>query len=1136
MSAGVERQGVHKICGGTKPETELQECKKSKKVFFTCFDCSGEPNVKYSEVNPNGFLKSGENWACSIPEKLQVCGECEDINLFGLTWDKGSVLLKRLGALFKMASKELMVVNSAAKLNANALGLNINWSYSSQNSYFLSRKYCVELFIFIRNFVDSVCSHPDYYWILNDFLPELSKKLINFRRQLGKLTELPEYVYLHGCHSSGNKSSQPAYHLLHMHLDLRWLYLNLILKVQYAKRNIENRDSQFYEQPELTNEVSTEIKNLIRELLELSVKRYEKTSCSELCRKSPFSCTCIQEMWIMLQLVADTLYTNNIEKNFWEYYNECVGSLNSDEYNFTPVSRAIFSFWLLSNVAKLYKVEDRALASNYPVLESLVKTIVLEEINESEMRTCLTFIEFICIKTWEPKVEPLITLWDYFYKKLNSNFYLVGASPMTAAVMSKTASGMVQQVKSYVENRSSVLDSFQHFLRLIGLHLQRSKGSPRHWNVIKGRIFSKLSHPKLCSLSQAGEYHLVLLFLMLDTSNGVSQVDGKMIELFNVIKDAKGLVSNELIKGLFAFVILKLESNEHIGKLVQPLVDYVNSLSPLESYDMIKMYVEEMEFILKTYSSLNLGQHLFISEWLSRYLFSSSLSDSGRLLETILTVLNRLKINMCHGNPEHEMIMFVEKLWSELIAYLKGVSNHFNTSQQVSVLAASLASLSVITGKLDRFKELFDLFISNDTNDIRAVRKFLNCLIESTSVVNILHSYNNSIVKAWVRCCIMCPDSNHKEMHELTCYISKIAEIKSIVNPDHLMDCAEPLYLFLSCLQEKYTSNDIYERQSLREKVSIYFEGIDRWLKPVISSPRDYDQVNNVYQSLGNIIRMISPLLYVKSKPNTPLQQLLDLTLLPVSVRNPESKLPHNIVQCVKTSLHLFILGLFKLIPDQDHYIMRTIKELLTIYIPRCVQIHQMFNFTDFSLISQFGDFEERSQCFILETVCGNFLRKKSRNPHNQALYALKFLEELFTAFTNSPEIVKNVLRLTFDRMCDIFMFCDDKSQVHSAAKDILRLFLNSSSIRKGNFLMDDIVRLLTSLANEHLAWSSRQLFELVVFLSSEAPDLTSRFLPHLLEIIKEVEKKRGVGYDKTLRLGFERIESRLRAIKNEET
>lgn len=55
-------------------------------------------------------------------------------------------------------------------------------------------------------------------------------------------------------------------------------------------------------------------------------------------------------------------------------------------------------------------------------------------------------------------------------------------------------------------------------------------------------------------------------------------------------------------------------------------------------------------------------------------------------------------------------------------------------------------------------------------------------------------------------------------------------------------------------------------------------------------------------------------------------------------------------------------------------------------------------------------------------------------------------------------------------------------------------------------------------LCQEHLAFTSRALFDLLDEIITVAPDLIARFLPEFVGNIKEVERKRGVGYDRSLR------------------
>lgn len=57
------------------------------------------------------------------------------------------------------------------------------------------------------------------------------------------------------------------------------------------------------------------------------------------------------------------------------------------------------------------------------------------EPNESDLRVFLYFAEIILNSDWEMRTEPLVLLWEYFNKKLNSLFYIAGSSITGLAVM-----------------------------------------------------------------------------------------------------------------------------------------------------------------------------------------------------------------------------------------------------------------------------------------------------------------------------------------------------------------------------------------------------------------------------------------------------------------------------------------------------------------------------------------------------------------------------------------------------------------------------------------------------------------------------------------------------------------------------
>lgn len=67
-------------------------------------------------------------------------------------------------------------------------------------------------------------------------------------------------------------------------------------------------------------------------------------------------------------------------------------------------------------------------------------------------------------------------------------------------------------------------------------------------------------------------------------------------------------------------------------------------------------------------------------------------------------------------------------------------------------------------------------------------------------------------------------------------------------------------------------------------------------------------------------------------------------------------------------------------------------------------------------------------------------------------------------------------------------------------------------------FFRNEIISALNALCLEHLAFSSKLVFEFFDNIINLSPDIMTSFLPKLIENIERVEWKRGIGSDFTLR------------------
>lgn len=163
--------------------------------------------------------------------------------------------------------------------------------------------------------------------------------------------------------------------------------------------------------------------------------------------------------------------------------------------------------------------------------------------------------------------------------------------------------------------------------------------------------------------------------------------------------------------------------------------------------------------------------------------------------------------------------------------------------------------------------------------------------------------------------------------------------------------------------------------------------------------------------------------------------------------------------------------------PEHDPYIYRSIKELLTIYIPRLVSPKgTILNHggVQFSLSKCF-DFSERFELIsksIFDIICGTFIKKRAKTPHQFAFQvkihsftrwprvkenlfincfqfqALIFLNNLIRSHKNNNAAVKSFIKNVLEKICDVLMFCEDISPCKKEARDIVQFTFDLHLVR----------------------------------------------------------------------------------------
>ncbi|KAK7603223.1 hypothetical protein V9T40_003222 [Parthenolecanium corni] len=548
-------------------------------------------------------------------------------------------------------------------------------------------------------------------------------------------------------------------------------------------------------------------------------------------------------------------------------------------------------------------------------------------------------------------------------------------------------------------------------------------------------------------------------------------------------------------KAHIALILLFAESNQDISSALNPILDMVEAaVQQPNSINLMRVFSEGFQDLIDSTNNLELGQYMFIGSWMPTFLSQCNESDCSRFLETLSVLISKMNSLMSAQlpvSPDNQLIILYNALWEHLLPYLKKMmcSTSSQSSYQVPDIAALLTTMSVKScfphSTRNRAVDLLTFFISHDTIDARLLCRYLGQVSRCTQ----LHSFNNlsiTLIKGWLRCLILLSTDaeSDEDLSVFTTFIVSLPEMQKLFSETQVTLNPHSDYFenFLIALQLKYSS--------------------------------------------------------LQSKPNSLLQSFLDLLLLPVQIRNPQFKLNSHLSEAIKDTFYLFVCGLFKLDPEHDPYIYRSIKELLTIYIPRLVSPKgTILNHggVQFSLSKCF-DFSERFELIsksIFDIICGTFIKKRAKTPHQFAFQALIFLNNLIRSHKNNNAAVKSFIKNVLEKICDVLMFCEDISPCKKEARDIVQFTFDLHLVRSESDMGDELMEVFNRLCQEHLAFTSRALFDLFEEIITVAPDLIARFLPQFVEKIKEVERKRGVGYDRSLRKGLERIEETLKNIRN---
>ncbi|PNF31542.1 hypothetical protein B7P43_G00781 [Cryptotermes secundus] len=889
-------------------------------IHFNWFTCAGEASQWDMRVHPDSFIMKGE--MNIIADYTNIWKRLKNpVVLFGRNFDQDSALLFQSKLLFRIATKDFMILDSALRLSSH-LPSNVPASLKpGTDNYMQLRKQICELMAYTRSYIARVLADENSIWLLGNLITSLSENLFALRLLLRSMRDLPDYIIMHSGSSHGNKCSQASYHLFHAHLDLRWYHLTILhqlVKCQNLYITLDDYQQNSKDHKLIDKNILEEqVLLLLSDLIVIAVTKFERMSLNESLKKTPFSCTCVRELWLMLQLFLDRLHEVEHGKSFWSYLNQLLDVVlgkkslsNTSVYNcsalslpeeYTCTDRVSFCLWLLVHLAQLngYTEEGQYVGtgsgrveSNYPQLEAALKSCVSADstVTEVQLRVIVRLVTALVTEWWEARSEPVMILWEYYHRRLNSAFFIPGAALDTIAIMSKTGAGLLQQVKSRLEVSEAAQDedSFSLFLCLLGKHLMCcvSHGQQRHWHHMKGRIYSKFSPNKLLALTELGLYHFVSLFLTLALTVDLQEVSKKLQDLLSLLPIGSIDLNRQhvILKLNFALMQLYVERGLDIADIALPLQSIGMELCTHKSGNsvmLMRTFVEGIQDIIDVSPTLQLSEHSLIGGWITHYLSNSSLVDSCRLLDTVNSIVSKLRQTLNYIMDEdstdgRQPRKMVEVLLQHVLPYVQ--SQYSNTVTQppfqVADLAASftLLALEQPNFQTQSFDQLFGYFVTSEKVNIRLMKRYLSLVLLEDTVMRIVidpsKNYESIVIQAWVRCSLLSVNETSEELSDLARAMVRLPVIKDLCQPSAvcLGDADDPLFTFIKLVGLKYKSlQDIHRKSQFHEKCLIYFMQVDKCVSSVVGCATSSSElVSRIYVCAACMVCHCGQILYTK--------------------------------------------------------------------------------------------------------------------------------------------------------------------------------------------------------------------------------------------------------------------------------
>ncbi|XP_004674126.1 PREDICTED: protein MMS22-like [Condylura cristata] len=723
-----------------------------KPPYFSCdFDNRGGGK----HFSGESYLSSGALKRLILNlDPLPTNFEEDTVEIFGIQWVTATALVNSSRVLFHLFRQQLYNLETLLQASCDFGKITtLHCKADNIRQQCVTFLHYVKVFIFrylkVQNAGSYMPVHP--YETLEAQLPSvLVDELHGLLLYIGHLFELPSTNPGAFVNQNEIKLFPPSWHLLHLHLDIHWLVLEILHMLgEKLKQVVYGHQFMNLASDNLTSISLFEehCENLLYDLISLSLNRYDKVRPPEALRSHHCPCTCIKELWVLLIYLLDHRSKWSLSESFWNWLNKLLKTpfekscdrRSSSVTVIHPRDPLGFSWWIITHVASFYQFDRhgapdnmRHMESNWNFVEELLKKSVniqdgiLEEQLRMYLHCCLTLCDF-----WEPNIAIVTTLWEYFSKNLNSSFSISWLPLKGLVSIVKSPLSMIEMVKTCCCDKQDPdlyksSSSYTIFLCILAKVVKKAtkNNGPHPWKQVKGRIYSKFHQKRMEELTEVGLQNFFNLFLLLADVAELEDVASHVLDLLNFLKPS--FMTSPLIwKGQMAFLLMYTEKNLDIGVLAEKfsgafrekakefLVSKNDEMGQRRTlWTLLSIYIDGVQEVFETSHYLHPSHEKLLNDGFSMLLRACQESQLRTVLNFLQAVLARIRsmhqqlcqeLQRANGNlivqsslsaKERHLAAAASALWKHFFSFLK--SQRMSQIVPLSQLADAAADFTLL--------------------------------------------------------------------------------------------------------------------------------------------------------------------------------------------------------------------------------------------------------------------------------------------------------------------------------------------------------------------------------------------------------------------------------------------------------